>query len=272
MSWKLSIPKILHIFWSGSRLPYLRYMTVVSFMKLNPNWKVMFWYSMRPYSVITWRTQELNYPVNWKDYTPELMDMPITKTEVDFNDFGMSNDISEVHKSDFLRYYFLSKYGGVYSDMDILYFRPITNLKVNKKENKDIETFVCISSYGHSNGFFMAKPGSKFFEMIFGLAHNFDGTKYQSVGPDLCNDNFPTLEKINEISPAMNIGMDSVYYYSGQQIGSIYSERELTFPKESIGIHWFAGHPFSGKFLRETRGGTENYPNNILGNICKIIL
>ena len=70
----------------------------------------------------------------------------------------------------------------------------------------------------------------------------------------------------------MNIGMDAVYYYSGQQIGNIYSHGELTFPKQSIGIHWYAGHPFSGKFLSETRGGTENYPDNILGNICKIIL
>ena len=190
--WILSVPKILHVFWTGSRLPYLRYMAVKSFMTLNPEWKVMLWYSKYPYSVVTWRTSELNYPVNWEDYTPELMELPITKMEVDFKDFGMSNDISEVHKSDFLRYYFLHKYGGVYSDMDILYFRSINNLEVNKRVNKNIDTFVCISHYGHSNGFFMAKPGSKFFETMFGLAHNFDGGKYQSVGPDLCNYNFST--------------------------------------------------------------------------------
>ena len=50
--------------------------------------------------------------------------------------------------------------------MDIIYFRPMTELAVNKPENKDKKAFVCISDYGHSTGFNMATPDSEFFKIL----------------------------------------------------------------------------------------------------------
>jgi hypothetical protein len=247
-------------------------MTVKSFIDYNPDWQVIFWYPKFPYAVITWPSSELNYQSNWQDYLPELLKLPIIKKEVDFKDFGLSNEISEVHKSDFLRYYFLSVYGGVYSDMDILYFRPITNLDVNKRVNRNKETFVCFSHYGHSNGFFMSAIGSRFFKAMLALTDKCDFRKYQGMGPDLCNDYFPTLESIADISPVRNIGMEAVYYYDGQHVHSIYTDKNLNFPSSTIGLHWYAGSYLSGLFLRNTNGGLNNLPDNILGNLCKIIL
>jgi hypothetical protein len=270
--WKLNVPKILHVYWGGEKLSYLRFMTVKSFMAYNPDWNVMLWYPKYPYKTVTWNTSELNYKKEWDDYFPELLKLDIKKQAVDFTDYGIKNEISEVHKSDFLRYYFLNKYGGVYSDMDILYFRSITNLAVNRKINKDIKTFVCLSHYGHSNGFFMAQEGSQFFGRMFELAHDVELVKYQSNGPDLCNKHFPTLESINKISSTVNIGMEAVYYYNGQNVWNIYNDKVLNFSARSIGIHWYAGHPLSGMFLNNTKGGIDNYPDNILGNICKIVL
>ena len=39
--WHLTnIPKIVHFYWGNEKLSYLRYMSVYSFRKLNPDWKI----------------------------------------------------------------------------------------------------------------------------------------------------------------------------------------------------------------------------------------
>jgi hypothetical protein len=268
--WYLKVPKIIHVYWGVGRLPYLRYLTVASFMKFNPNWEVWLWRPKYPSRIVTWNTQELNYRSTWEDWTDALLNLNIKQIEVDFTEFGLSNEISEVHKSDFIRYYFLGKYGGVYSDMDIVYFRPITKIEVNKKENKKKETFVCISDYGHSNGFFMSSEGSQFFNTMFELAKRIDLRKYQSNGPDLCNSVYPTIESIQKISPVENISMEAVYYYNGQRVNILYQSNKLLFSEYSIGCHWYAGSSFSGKFLNETNGGLKNLSNNIISQLCRI--
>ena len=270
MSWHLNVPKILHVYWSADPMYYLRYMTVKSFIEQNPDWKVMLWLPKHPYKVVTWNTIELNYKKDIKtDYFPELLKLDIEVHYVDMEDYGVSNEISEVHKSDYLRYWVLYQYGGVYSDFDILYFKPIEHLKVNVIENADVETFVCISPrYGHSAGFYMASEGSLYFHhMHFKAKESIDSADYQSVGPNLVNKLFPTLESIAKVSNVQEIGMEAVYAHDGQHIPDLYSGVSSRFTENSIGCHWYAGHPLSGVFLNKTNGGLENLPNNIISNL-----
>lgn len=269
--WYLNIPKEINFYWSG-KMPYLRYLSALSFKRLNPEWKITLWTSEIKSQIRTWQTRELNYAQNWDDWSDRFFDLCDNVFPIDFEEFGVSNDISEVHKSDLLRYWILNHHGGVYSDTDIVFFNPIVSLSVNSKENRAVETFVCISGYGHSNGFFMATAGSGFFGRMFDEARKVKLIKYQSNGPDLCNRLFPTIDSINKLSPAMNIGMDAVYYYNGQHVDEIYRHKELRFPKWSIGIHWYAGNPLSGSFLNNTNGGLKNLPDNIIGQLCRTSL
>lgn len=269
MAWKLNIPKILHVYWGTGKIPFIRFLTLYSFKKFNPEWDIWFWYPKFPSRVITWDSRELNYLNNFDDYTSEVNKLKVKNIAVDMTEYGIKNEISEVHKSDFIRYWILMQYGGVYSDMDIIYFKSIENIGVNRARNKNKETFVCIGIYGHSNGFFMASQGSLFFKLMFNLAYQINPYIYQSVGPDLCNANFPTIEGINKVSPAANIGMEAVYYYTGQNVDRLYGEKDLIFHKDSIGCHWYAGSQQSGKFLNSTNGGSKNLPNNIIGNLCR---
>jgi len=269
MSWKLNVPKILHLYWGTGSLPYLRYCTITSFMKYNPDWIVKLWRPLYPAKVVTWKTKQLNYKNTWTDYTAAMLDLPIEEQLIDFEDFGLSNDTSEVIKSDFLRYWLLTEYGGVWSDMDILYFRSINCLKVNALDNKDKETFVCISpKYGHSNGFFMAAKESVFFRRMTGMA-DINNSEYQCAGPNSCNKYFPTIETINAISPAMDIGMEAVYPLDGNSISKIYNMGTIKFSLHSIGLHWYAGHQSAGLFLKATNGGVNNISNSILGSLLR---
>lgn len=271
MEWFLNIPKILHVYWGTGSLPYLRYRTVSSFLQYNPDWKVILWRPRYPAKVVTWHTRELQYKSNWADYTESLVGTVSEVIEVDFADHGISNSISEVHKSDFLRYWFLHKYGGVYADMDVLFFRPIEKLEVNRPHFKDRETFVCISpKYGHSIGFLMASPGSKYFQRMEELSKVAfkDPKVYQCIGPNLCNKYFPTLQSIKAISPAAEIGMRAVYAHDGRRVKELYAEPGgERFTSQSIGVHWYAGHPLAGEFLRSTDGGRINLPNSIIGRL-----
>ena len=95
MGWNLKSPKILHIYWGGGIMTYIRFLTIKSFMNQNPDWTIMFWYPKFPNENMTWYTEEQKYNISQcTDFLPKLMSMPITKTSVDFQDYGFDNNIS----------------------------------------------------------------------------------------------------------------------------------------------------------------------------------
>ncbi len=269
--WHLNVPKILHIYWGGGQLIYLRYLTVTTFMKLNPDWRVVLWMPVNSFTGKSWGIEHNYLPLNpklCKDYLPELMNLPIEKMPIDFKDLGFKDNTPEVHKADYTRINVLSLYGGVWTDLDILYFKPITSLKVNIPENKDKKTFVCISpSYGHSTGFNMAKEGSKFFGVLKNkLNKEYNPVGYQCWGPDIFNKYFKALDSI---LGGVNIAMDAVYAHDCYTVKELIETNKPRFTDGSIGCHWYAGHSMWGKFFNETRGGETNLPNNIIGNLIR---
>jgi len=268
--WHLSVPKILHVYWGGGRLPYARFMTVKSFMRLNPTWEIMLWQPSLHAPVVTWHTHELDYGGIYNDYMPELMALPIESKIINFEDYGFGNTMSEVHKSDFIRLHILSTIGGVWSDMDIIFFKPIDKLRVNIPENEFADTFVSICEYGHSIGFFMATKYNMFFKALAGLAKKeFNATTYQGMGSLMFNKYFPTIESINKVNIAVNIGMEAVYPHDSNNAKEIYDGTKPNFTEGTIGLHWYAGSNMAGDFLNKTNGGMTNLSDNIIGNLLK---
>lgn len=272
MEWFLKVPKILHVYWGGDIIPYIRFLTIKSFIKHNPDWKVMLWQPEFPSPKTTLLTFELNYDVICDDYTSKISELPIDVTSVNFDKIGFRNDAPENFKSDYLRSFLLCTTGGVWSDMDIIYFNPITNLKVNTPENKNIETFVCISNYGHSNGFLMSAPKSAFFKKILELSkESYNPLAYQSLGPALFNHYFCMIEDINKISPTVNMEMNAVYSKNAVEIHQLLDGSPPSFTDGSIGVHWYAGHPIWSDYIKKTNGGLRNLSDNIIDNVIKNI-
>lgn len=237
-------------------------------MDFNPDWKVMYWYPKFPVKETSWNSRENAYTVKCTDYLFDLTDLPITQTAVDFVDYGFSNSMSEVHKSDFLRSHLLATYGGLWSDMDIIYFKSMNNLEVNNPAYKNIETFVSLCRYGHSIGFMMATPDSKFFKKITDRSRaEYDPGLYQTIGSELYNKYGKTIEAINTFSPAVNIKMDAVYAHDASMIAELWDGSVPRFTEFSIGVHWYAGYILWNDFITKTDGGRINLPNAIIGNI-----
>jgi mannosyltransferase OCH1-like enzyme len=268
MSWHLKVPKILHVYWGGQVLPYIRFMTVKTFMQLNPDWKIMLWLPKTQDSTINWKTKELKYKADCKDYFQELLNLPIERNYVDFDEYGFTDVVSEVHKSDFLRYCKLYEIGGVWSDMDIVYFKSITALEVNNQYNRNKETFVCIGRYGHSNGFLMSARKSKFFDVMIDLSFKeYDKENYQGIGTHMFNKYYRKQTLIEKISSVANIGMGAVYSHDANHIHELLDGSLPRFNDRAIGVHWYAAHPIWEDFLKETNGGLINLGDNIIGNI-----
>lgn len=251
--WRLAPPKILHCYWGGSLLPYLRFMTIKSFMNLNPDWKVILWHPKVVFESVTWTSGELDYKVKCRNFLPELMELPIIKEEVDFEVLGFRKNTAEVHKCDYIRINSLSLYGGVWTDMDVIYFKPIIELEVNKEKNRNVETFVCICGYGHSTGFMMAAENSRFFDGVADvMTKELNPLHYQCLGPSLMNKYFPKVEMIKN---CINLSMDVVYTYDANHITELIGNGKSRFTENSIGCHWYGGHQVWGKYLNETNGG-----------------
>ncbi len=254
--WELAhIPKTAFFYWGGGTLPYLRYLTIASFRYYNPDWEVTLFTSAIPQKrFISWRTKEQEYSLTCDDYLKHILVDGIDVNIIEDSVLGISSDLAEVHKSDFLRWYLLASFGGVWIDMDILFLKPMNNLYFNLKENENVNTVFCSSGYGHSVGFLMGSPNNSYYNSLWQESHiRYKKETYQSIGVILCNDLFPVPSSIPN---SVNMSMDVVYAYDANHVKELYATMYVDrFPDRTIGIHWYGAHQASGKFLNETNGG-----------------
>jgi hypothetical protein len=268
-----SIPSRAFFYWGNHRMPYLRYLSLYSFKKMNPNWSVI----LHTPKVITqsqsWTTFEQKYDISTAvDFWDEAVKLDIEICPVDFRDFGLSNDISEVHKSDFLRWDLLSKVGGLWSDMDIIYLKPIDQFIDSLA---DCTTVICWQKY-FSIGFLLCAPGAPAFVWAnHNCRRKFVPDQYESIGCWLFMSEFDSVDTfVNRFDrPTIrNIGNRVVYPFDSNSVPRIYSEETgYQFHPETIGLHWYAGHPIAGVFQKLITPQTFNRYQNVLCDAIRAI-
>lgn len=266
--WKLNqIPKIMHIYWGGERLSYMRFITFKSFMKLNPDWDIWLWMPQDVVEKVTWASRENDYSVVCNNFMLALLSLPIKQIYVDFKDSEIGSDASEVHRADYIRIYSMYEYGGAWADTDIIFFKPMDDLSVNIDNNRKKDEFVTICSYGHSTGFLMSAPKGRFWgKLKDNIKREFVSTHYQCIGPCMLNKYFPTLQSIPN---AVNIPMDAVYRYNFHGVDDLIKKRQSDFTDGSIGCHWYGGNTLWAEFIKKTNGGLMNLPDCIIGNLLR---
>lgn len=260
------IPKILTMYWGGN-LSFLRYLTVLSFKKYNPDWHINIFYPSFPTSTISWSTGEqagVYTGVNYFDNLSNFADLiPIRMDSI-----GFSDSMAEVHKSDIVRLWALSEYGGLYSDMDILYFKQLVlpnavNLVISYDE----------VTHDFSNGFIGCSIDAKsFYSNLFNIASSISGVEYQSFGPSIFHN---YVQKSNYPADVWNIPMSLIYHYNSYHVEDLFVENsnELTtlFPDESIGCHWYGGHPAT-RYWENTITKDNYHFGNIISKVVHEIL
>lgn len=291
-----SIPKIFHAYWDGSPMSLLNYLTVRTFHYYNPEYDIIIWTPSNRYAEISWKEGAHRTPYTGFDYWPMLQEESFVQIKpIDIEEIGFRNDVSEVFKSDYLRWYLLSKYGGLWSDMDIFYIRPVNSIE----PDTDFDTlFVCAENYyQNKNGkleiidkpiecesnnlpsdiivakyftiaFLMANENNPLFTDVLHASNEcFDPNRYQSLGMELFAKKYGTVDNLIDTYPQLRISPQTGDLYLPIQWYELHKLYEESFetsvkniPSKSIGIHLFgASEPYK-KYCNDP----DNLNNNSL--------
>jgi hypothetical protein len=280
--WHLkNIPKIAHFYWGGKKLSYLRFLSVQSFRQLNPDWTVRVHMPTKlSRAKPAWDSFQQKDIDLASDYTAQLKSLDVGIVYHDFGRYRFKNQAHEVHKSDFLRWRLLGQHGGLWSDIDILYTRPMDQLEENLPKNADIDAVLCPLNPPdkHTVGFLLSSANNKFFKHIAGLAKKeYNPNVYQCMGSDLINQRFKTFESFGEQFPTnqfMFLNRNCVYSITSKTIEMFYQSVDANISKKInnksvIGFHWFAGHPRSQLFENALTADTVNEYDNLLSTVIK---
>lgn len=276
--WHLKkIPKIVYFYWGNEKLPFLRYMTVYSFWKMNPDWQIVFYQPQNRTKSNTWKTHEHSIPFSGRCYMEELRKLPIDFRTVPADFYP---DYPEVYKSDILRWILLSESGGLWSDMDVLFFKPMTALHLNTPQNKELDSICNFFYWGrepiHSIGFLLSGgKSSTYYTHIRqkALKHNPNFADYQTLGNHQIHNEFRDLAAIQTRYSVQSISKDTVYsYFSNNNIVKLFKGYNDLTTAETIGIHWYAGHPLAGEFVNKVNDLNFREINNILTEKMKTLL
>jgi hypothetical protein len=269
--WYLTrIPKVAHFYWGGGPLSYLRFLSVQSFKKQNPNWQVKIHQPM-----INSRAPRSWVNIINQDFRNQISTLDVAVVEHDFDSYGFSNQAHEVHKSDFLRWRLLATEGGVWSDIDIFYINPMECLEENNLQHANIDVALCPLKppHKHTVGFMLASQDNDFYRYISEVAlTNYNPEVYQCMGSDLINGRFKEFESFGKQFPNNQfvfLNKKSVYVITSKTIDQFYqpigSDSNKKFNNSQvIGYHWFGGHPQSQEFENNLQPNTIKNYNHFL--------
>jgi len=265
------IPKRMYFFWSGVTLSWMRYMTLYSFRKFNPDWEMVLCLSKSTITEKSWSTPEIQDFCNCggDNYFERVSELSVQIESVEFPEDFKTNVVSPIHESDLYRYYKLYNNGGFYSDMDILYFRPINDFYNSLCENNINTVLYHCPSYA-AIGFLGSEEGNSFYRDLFNFATGTESVSaYQAFGVGLIyqfceiEKNKKSIHSISEIlkSRYSNLNICSipdflVYQYDWTNISKAFEKAYTisSFNSKAIGYHWYAGSAISqgyNKLLNE---------------------
>lgn len=283
--WKLKkIPKVAHFYWGGDKMSYMRYMTLYSFKKMNPDWSVKLYVPKEVNNSRTWRdsfhqTDTADYSSS-ENYFNEAKNLPIKIVKVDFP--PEIKKLGEAQKSDFLRWRLLYTEGGLWSDMDIVYHRPISDIYINNESEADIDNTISIipkTQNSHQIGFYLSSPKNRMFKELCMLSSTkTDVTLYQDLGCYLLNRHLGTQEQINTRFDVVtsNLKQTVVYKSDHQNLEQIYThdnfQDKYLSDEETIGIHWYGGAELSQKYNNLINHDTVYDINNTLCSAIRHVL
>jgi len=281
------IPKVMNFFWSGKILSWMRYMTLYSFKKLNPDWEVVLYVSS--YNDIKkkpWpdnNVQEFFSGYSEQDYFSKVSCLGLKIREVN----GITDKLDPVRASDVFRWYLLYKQGGFYSDMDILYVKPLESFYQKVCKYETVMAYTSSPTNYFSIGFLGSVPGNVFFRDLFEVATSRVEGCYQTSGTVSIYQLVADRKDWHKVVPhtnqlalyhkkyGVNIFTDfqsAVYPYSYRQIEEIFASSNKQLPKESIALHWFAGAALAQKFNKKlTHKNYMNY-NNLFCHLAMQVL
>lgn len=277
--------KDIYFYWGNGTMSYMRYMTLYSFCRFNPDWDVYLIKNNQPSKRYLTNTVEKQDKTEYrgKDYSYLIDDLDINVIEfensmIDLEDLVVMG-MSDVHIKDILNWKILSSWGGVVADMDIIFIRSMGN----SIENKTDVGLICFDEYPQKDyipvSFMYSSGNNEFFSVVYKNAlKNYSPDVYESCGT-LCipeknlievKENFPNLnvQKLKD-----EIAFPFTKYEWNKGIQMLYNGNNTHLMRSgAIGIHWYGGVPSSQRFNNLLNDQTVYEINNTISMSIREVL
>ena len=260
--YNFNFPKILHLYWDGSPLSYLNLLTVLSFNKYHFGWKINIYCPIKRNVHISWKTHEQKKKYIGTDYFDELKDIKnvnIHHIDTDKLPFKFK-EASEVIKSDYFRLYILNKFGGLWSDFDIIYTNNIEQFFQTLDSRKKFIIFRYKWHSANKNvypvGLFLSQKNNSILNSLLANIESFyNKENYQCLGTTMFEkifEHYRQFPEIKKILTSMNlrdlqiVSADCYLKVKWNELNLLYKDETISvdmFENTSkiFGIHWFNG-------------------------------
>ena len=267
-------PKLLHLYWDGSNFSYLNLLTVLSFKRYHKCWKINVFCPLHPTKGQSWKTDEQKEAYTGTNYFDELKKLTNVNIHyIDFNNIPFSKkDASEVIKSDYFRLYILNKYGGLWSDFDIIYTNNVEKYHVERRNGpKEKRMIIYRYHWPEANryvipiGLFLCHKNNSILTVILNNIEQFyNPDQYQCLGCQMFQfifnkENYAKAKPILMNMRIAELGMEDAYCYlpmKWNELDKMYQDASVkaismeTNPS-LFGVHWFNGAADAKKYCNQ---------------------
>ena len=252
------IPKNIFFYWGNETISLMRYMTVYSFSKLNPDWNIYLIRNSNNQEIKRWDTWEESDKDYYQgeDYSALMYALDITVVNRSFNS---TNDLhmANVHIKDIANWCILSTSGGLVADMDILFIKPIAYAYEQLNfMNADI-ALTCFSGLPKKNyipvTFMGGSSNNRFYKEIYENAkRSYNPEIYECCGENCIG--YSSLEEIQLAFPDLRVVRlpdEIIYpfvtkYKYNTAVKLIHKHNAIDeIPPDCIGVHWYGASPFA---------------------------
>ena len=253
------IPKILHMYWDHSLMSELQTFTVDTFHRHNPDWVINVYVPKQPY------TGPSRFIPNYvgKDFFSRVENNPnVNIVEVDLNDYGIDIALHNILRSDILRYHLLYDHGGVWSDFDVIWLKPMDHFRnVEYYGDTPINDVNAIVSFlrgthgGHSIGIMVHCKHDPYAKALIDLTKKVKPPySHEVFGGTMLHGGYPTLESLSCFENVIGARFETYYPYDihppAPTFNKLYLENDLSCINNNvICVHWYNGKELSKYYV-----------------------
>jgi hypothetical protein len=234
----------------------LQVLTPVSFHKYNPDWKIVIYLTKQKPVELGKNSWVPDYKGH--DYFYMLRSLKyieFREIDIEAEGFGLKHPIQI---SDYMRLALIYKYGGLYSDFDVIWLKPMVEFKniecIGNPE--DFETTVCFYNYVNSfhnvSNLISESNGGYLYSLLQEQKNVKPPYDHQDFSSTMINKKYRDLDIIKEQFPRiLALRYETFYPYCIYNLEQLYKENDLK-PLESknvMCVHWFNGHELSQEYV-----------------------
>lgn len=268
------IPKKCHLYWDGSSMSWLNLLTIDSFHKYNPDWKITVYLTKQSPSEMGKNNFVPDY--TGPDYLCSIVNYKYVDIKIiDIEDYDVPIEAHACQGSDNFRRAILFKEGGVYSDFDTIWLKSISDIENvecvgNPKDFECIVSFYQMTHGFHNVSNLIAEKHSGFIKSLIDYSQGISAGEirhnHQALGSDMLNKLYPTLDSVTKLFPrVLAIPYDTFYPYSTYHLETLFKEDDLKYVTgNTLCVHWFNGNRMAKDYINKEDYGRKCSMTSIL--------